>query len=110
MGHATTLSSCTATVFVSRGSAWLEASWRSVDETRRAADRGRAATIIFAGWFVCRRVMLRVWRKKETMTKEKERERRQFRNFLGNSYGERVRRRQKQREEALFWKMLQYMD
>lgn len=52
MGHATTLNSRTAMVFVSRGSAWLEAIWRSVDETRRAVavgDRGREATIILAG-------------------------------------------------------------
>lgn len=87
MGHATTSSSRTAMVFVSRGSAWLEASWRSVDEARRAADRGRAATIIFAGWFVCWRVMLRVSLKNESMTKEKRKE------TVSQLFGKQLRRR-----------------
>lgn len=100
MGHATTSSSRRAIVLVSRGSAWLKASWRSVDEARRAADRGRAATIIFAGWFVCWRVMLGVWRKNERV-RQKKRERRQFRKFVGNRYGERVKKRNRERSFVL---------
>lgn len=75
MGHATTFSSRTAMVFVSRGSAWLEAIWRSVDETRRAAvavgDRGREATIIFAGCSFDGWVLVRVWRKERDRQKKR---------------------------------------
>lgn len=56
MGHGATLSSRMATVFVSRGSAWLDAIWRRVEDTARAVrveDRGGGATIIlFGGLFV----------------------------------------------------------